>query len=170
MTEPLHLPQDPSGRDPSRFSAMLTPHRSLGPKGFMVLMGAVCLVSFGTGALFYMIGAWPVIGFMGLDVALIYVAFKLNYRAARLYEMVDLTTEVLTVTRVEPSGRAQSWSFNPYWVRLKLEPRIGLSTELSLASHGHRLVFASFLTDHEREDFAGALSAALSAAKSPNAI
>jgi uncharacterized membrane protein len=147
---------------------MLTPHRSLGPKGFMVLMSAVCLVSFGTGLLFYLIGAWPVVGFMGLDVALVYVAFKLNYRAARLYETVDLTQDALTVTRVQPSGKAQSWRFNPYWVRLKLKERIGRSSELSLASHGTRLVIAAFLTDLEREDFAQALSAALSSAKTPN--
>jgi len=149
---------------------MLTPHRSLGPKGFMVLMSAVCLVSFGTGLLFFMLGAWPVIGFMGLDVALIYIALKLNYRAARLYETVDLTPAALTVTRVQPSGKAQVWDFNPYWVRLKLNERIGRSTELSLASHGNRLIFATFLTDLEREDFAQALSAALSASKAPKAV
>src|SRR4051812_2258054 len=108
------LPVGP--QEDTRFSALLTPHRSLEPKGFMVLMGAVCLVSFGTGLLFYMLGAWPVIGFMGLDVALIYIAFRLNYRAARLYETVDLTRDALTVTRVEPSGKAHVWSFNPYWV------------------------------------------------------
>ena len=169
MTEPRIAQQDPSGQDPSRFSAVLTPHRSLGPKGFMVLMGAVCLVSFGTGLLFFMLGAWPVVGFMGLDVALIYVAFTLNFRALRLYETVDLTQDTLTVTRVAPSGRSQSWSFNPYWVRLKLQPRIGRPTELSIASHGSRLVFASFLTDSEREDFALALSSALSSARSPDA-
>jgi uncharacterized membrane protein len=135
-----------------------------------VLMSAVCLVSFGTGLLFYMLGAWPVIGFMGLDVALIYIAFRLNYRAARLYETVDLTPAALTVTRVQPSGKAQVWNFNPYWVRLKLNERIGRSTELSLASHGNRLIFATFLTDLEREDFAQALSAALSASKAPQAV
>ncbi len=165
MTEPLAAPQEET-----RFSAMLTPHRSLGPKGFMVLMSAVCLVSFGTGLLFYLIGAWPVVGFMGLDVLLIYVAFKLNYRAARLYETVDLTRAALTVTRVQPSGKAQVWNFNPYWVRLKLEERVGRSTELSIASHGNRLVFATFLTDSEREDFAHALSTALYTAKTPNPI
>lgn len=164
MTEPRTAPQDPA-----RFSAVLTPHRSLGPKGFMALMGAVCAVSFGTGLLFYMIGAWPVVGFMGLDVALIYTAFQLNFRALRLYETVDLTEEALTVTRVAPSGEEQSWEFNPYWVRLSLVPRRGRSTELSLASHGKRLVFASFLTDPEREDFALALSSALSSTRSPSA-
>src|SRR6188474_796931 len=102
----------------TRFAAVLTPHRSLSPKGFAVLMTLVCIVSFGTGLLFYLLGAWPVVGFMGLDVVLIYIAFKLNYRSARLYETVDLTNDMLTITRVDPSGRARSWSFNPYWVRL----------------------------------------------------
>jgi uncharacterized membrane protein len=153
----------------SQFRALLTPHRSLSPTGFVILMSAVCLVSFGTGLLFYLLGAWPVIGFMGLDVALIYVAFRLNYRAGRLYELVDLKEDALTVTRVQPSGKEQSWRFNPYWVRLKLEPRVGRSSELSIVSHGTRLSFASFLSDHEREDFAEALLAALSAAKTPAA-
>ena len=170
MTEANTAIQEPSGRDPSRFSAVLTPHRSLGPKGFMVLMAAVCLVSFGTGLFFYLLGAWPVIGFMGLDVALIYAAFRLNFRALRLYETVDLTQDALTVTRVAPSGQSQSWSFNPYWVRLSVVPRMGRSSELLLASHGQQLVFASFLTDPEREDFASALSSALSSARSPDAI
>ena len=130
-------------------------------------MAAVCVVSFGTGLLFFLLGAWPVIGFMGLDVLLIYIAFKLNFRALRLYETVDLTDDALTVTRIAPSGTAQSWSFNPYWVRLSLQQRLGRSSELSLASHGRRLVFASFLTDDEREDFASALSSALAAARRP---
>ncbi len=159
----------PSPQDGPRFSAVLTPHRSLSPRGFMVLMAAICAISFGTGLLFFLLGAWPVVGFMGLDVALIYVAFKLNFRALRIYETVDRTDEAMTGTRVQPSGEAQSWSFNPYWVRLKLEPRVGRSTELSIASHGKRLVFAAFLTDPEREDFASALTRALSTNKSPSA-
>lgn len=163
MTEPITTKQDPS-----RFRAVLTPHRSLGPKGFMVLMTLVCVVSFGTGLMFFILGAWPVMGFMGLDVALIYVAFRLNFRALRLYETVDLTPEELTVTRVPPSGEPSSWSFNPYWVRLSLQPRVGRSTELSIDSHGKRLVFASFLTDGEREEFAQALKSALLQARSPN--
>jgi uncharacterized membrane protein len=165
MTEADGASQEPSQRP--LFRAVLTPHRSLGPRGFMVLMGAICVVSFATGLLFYLLGAWPVIGFMGLDVLLIYVAFTLNFRALKLYETIDLTQDALTVTRVAPSGKAQSWSFNPYWVSLSLQERLGRSSELSLASHGKRLVFASFLTDAEREDFASALSSALAAAKSP---
>ena len=166
MTEPSPVPQAPVDEGHSaRFRAVLTPHRSLGPKGFMVMMTAVCLISFATGVLFFMLGAWPVIGFMGLDVLLIYIAFRLNFRALRRYETVELTDEALTVTRVAPSGEQRSWSFNPYWVRLNLQPRRGRSSELSIASHGRRLVFASFLTDDEREDFASALGSALSASQ-----
>ena len=147
---------------------MLTPHRSLGPKGFMVFMAATSVVSFGTGLMFYLMGAWPVMGFMGLDVLLVYVAFKLNFRALRLYETVNLDGEALTVTRVAPSGKSQSWSFNPYWVRLGLKERVGRASELTLSSHGTQIMLGSFLSDLEREDFATALKAALSDTRSPN--
>ncbi len=169
MTERTSDHHTPAG-DPAAdrdLHVVLTAHRSLGPTGFVMLMGAFGFVCFATGLVFLTQGAWPVMGFFGFDVALLYIAFKLNYRSGRLYETVDLTPETLTVTRVQPSGKAQSWSFNPYWVRLSLEERIGRSSELSLASHGDRLVFASFLSDSEREDFAAALRAALSDAKSP---
>lgn len=166
MTEPSPGPQGSSAEDP-RFSAVLTPHRSLGPKGFLVFMAAVGTISFATGLMFYLMGAWPVMGFMGLDLLLVYFAFRINFRALRVYETVDLTEESLTVTRVAPNGRAQSWRFSPYWVRLNLDERVGRSSELSLASHGKRLVFGSFLTDPEREDFASALTEALRAARMP---
>ena len=117
--------------------------------------------------MFLMLGAWPVMGFMGLDVALIYVAFQLNFRALKVYETVDLTPEELTVTRVPPSGEPSSWSFNPYWVRLSIRPRVGRSTELAIDSHGKRLVLGSFLTDGEREELARALKSALSQTRSP---
>ncbi|ODR95839.1 hypothetical protein AUC70_02960 [Methyloceanibacter stevinii] len=160
MTDTPTLPQGPDDSEP-RFRAVLTPHRSLGPKGFVIFMAAISTVSFGTGLMFFLMGAWPIIGFMGLDVLLVYVAFRLNFRALRVYETVALTDEALTVTRVAPDGKEQFWRFNPYWVRVRVDERVGLSSELSLASHGKRLVFGAFLTDPEREDFADALKAAL---------
>lgn len=162
MTEAVNPPQEDS-----QFRALLTPHRSLGRTGFIVLMSAIGAVSFATGLAFFLMGAWPIPGFCGLDVALIYFAFKLNYRSGRLWEEVDLTPETLTVTRVQPSGQSESWHFNPYWVRVDVESRVGRSSEMSLASHGQRLVFGAFLTDGEREEFASALRAALATAKAP---
>ena len=143
------------------FRAILLPHRSLGRKGFVVLMSAIAAISLLTGLVFYRLGAWPVIGFCGLDVLLIYVAFKVNYRAARLHEFVELTESELKLTRVYPCGRSQSWSFNPYWVRLELEEFETQADRLSLRSHGRVLTFGSFLPDEEKRSFAEALSAAL---------
>lgn len=164
MAEPKAPSQAPDGDNP-QFSAVLTPHRSLGPRGFLIFMAALCVISFGTGLLFFLMGAWPVMGFFGLDVLLVYIAFRLNFRALRVYETVDLKPDALTVTRVDPKGREQSWRFNPYWVRLSVDERVGRSSEMSLVSHGKRLVFGAFLTDPEREDFAAALTAALHEAR-----
>jgi uncharacterized membrane protein len=146
---------------PTHFSAVLLPHRSLGRKGFLVLMIVVSGLSFFTGMAFLLLGAWPVLGFFGLDVLLIYLAFRLNYRAGRLYETVELREHELRVTRVYPSGRADSWSFNPYWVRLELEESDTSANRLSVRSHGRELRFGNFLSNDEKRGFADALRTAL---------
>lgn len=151
------------------FRAVLYPHRSLGPRGFLILMLAIGAVSFITGMVFLLMGAWPVFGFFGLDVALIYIAFRLNYRSGRIYETVELTREALTVTRVHPSGRQESFAFNPYWVRVHLAEGPQGRTDLRLASHGDEFAFARFLTDDERRDFSNALAGALARTRAAQA-
>ena len=122
------------------FDAMLTPHRSLNRRGFIILMSLVAGVSFIAGMAFLLMGAWPVFGFFGLDVALIYLAFRLNYRAARAHETVQLSANELRVRSVSARGEVRGWSFQPYWVRVSCEtgPE-GVPDEDSqvvLASHG----------------------------------
>lgn len=151
------------------FRAVLHPHRSLGPRGFLVLMLAIGSVSFVTGMVFLLMGAWPVFGFLGLDVALVYVAFRLNYRAGRIYELVELTPATLTVTRVHPSGKRECFDFNPYWVRVFLSEGPQGRTDLRLTSHGHEFSFGRFLTDDERRDFSDALTGALVEARTARA-
>ena len=90
--------------EPAIFSAVITPHRSLGSTGFLVLMLCIGGVSFVSGMVFLMLGAWPVFGFLGLDVALIYWAFRANFRAARAYEEVTVTASELKVRKVNPRG------------------------------------------------------------------
>jgi uncharacterized membrane protein len=145
----------------SSFRAVLHPHRSLGPKGFLILMLALGGVSFVTGLVFLSIGAWPVMGFFGLDVLLVFLAFKLNYRAARAYELVELTPAALRLTQVAPSGRSKEFEFNPYWVRVRFVEHPDGSNNLRLASHGRELEFARLLNDDERRDFARVLEGAL---------
>ncbi len=149
-------------QDLGNFRAVLAPHRSLSPAGFVAFMALVGLVSFVAGLAFYMLGAWPVVGFMGLDVLVIYVAFRLNYRSGLLRETVELLPDALTVTRFHPSGRREEFAFNPYWVRVELiEGRDG-RTDLKLRLHDRVVSFGRFLTDEERRDLANSLNGALS--------
>ena len=147
--------------EPGAFRAVLTPYRSLSPTGFLVLMVALGAVSFVTGIVFLLVGAWPVLGFFGLDVALVYIAFKLNYRSGRLFETVEVTPAKLTWTRVHPSGRRAQFDCNPYWARVALREWPDGRTDLRLIAQGKVLVFGRFLTDDERRQFATALTGAL---------
>ena len=164
---PVRRAARPEREEPVLFDAVLYPHRSLSPKGFWILMTAVSLVSFAAGVAFLAAGAWPVFGFFGIDVLLLAWCFRLNYRNARLHETVHLTPSVLTVRRVLPSGTARSWSFQPFWLRVEMDdpPRSG--SQLTIFSHGKRLIIGSFLTPDEKRELADALSQALRQARMP---
>ena len=148
------------------FSALLTPHRSLGSVGFVVLMAVIAVVSFAGGVVFYIVGAWPVGFFFGLDAVLIYWAFRVNYRAADAYEEVTVTPSELRVKKVTHQGKVSEWSLNPLWTRLERETHedFGLM-RLFLVSRGEALAVGRFLGPTEKESFAAALSAAIGEAK-----
>jgi uncharacterized membrane protein len=159
-------PDNDAHSEPKIFSAILTPHRSLGPTGFLILMGCLGGASFATGVVFILLGAWPVFGFLGLDVLLVYLAFRINYRAASAYEQVTVTASELTVRKVTPLGRVREWSANPLWVRLQQDVHEEFGVErLFLISRGQRLAIAGFLGPTEKASFAKALSQALFEAK-----
>ena len=143
------------------FNAVLRPHRSLGPFGFHVLMAMVALVSFTAGMVFFLIGAWPVVGFLGLDVLLIYGAFKLSYRSGRAFETVQLSPETLIVRQVNPAGKVRTWRFQPHWVRVNMSNPPRHESQLTVSSHGRRVTLGAFLTPQERVEVADALRAAL---------
>ena len=152
--------------EPPIFSAVLTPYRSLGHYGFALFMAAVALMSVAAGVVFLLLGAWPVFGFLGLDVLVLYVAFRINFRDARAYEEVTVTPSELTVRKVSPRGDVAEWSANPLWVRLEREmhEEFGLQ-RLCLVTRGHAFPIASFLCPDEKASFATALAAAIHEAK-----
>jgi uncharacterized membrane protein len=147
--------------DRAVFDVLLTPHRSLSPRGFLMLMALVCAISFTAGLVFYLAGAWPVVGFLGLDVLLIYVAFRVNYRRAQMYETLHMTPHALTVRRVNHWGQERRWSFQPAWLQILMDDPPAHGSQLTLRSHGNSLVIGSFLTPIERLALARALRGAL---------
>jgi uncharacterized membrane protein len=152
--------------DAPLFSARLTPHRSLSRGGFLALMGFVTFISFVAGIVFWMMGAWPVFGFFGLDVLIIYWAFRLNYQRAAAIEDIVVTPYEIRVRRVSHRGHVMEWTLNPMWVQLerKEDDEFGIE-KLYLVSRGRRLSVGSFLGPDEKASFAKALLAALQAAK-----
>lgn len=148
------------------FARTLTPFRSLPPTGFLILMGIVGVLSFAAGIAFLLKGAWPVFGFFGLDVAAVYLAFKLNYRAARAYERIEMTRDRLLVRKVAANGERREFSFVPYWTRLEIErqPERGV-TRVAVTSSGRRLSLGNFLSPAEKEAFATSFGEALAAAR-----
>ena len=159
-------PDNDPGQEPTIFSAVLTPHRSLSPTGFLIFMLVLGGLSFASGMMFLMAGAWPVCGFFGLDVLLVYWAFRTNYRAANAYEQVTVTASELTVRKVSHHGRVSEWTLNPVWVQLDRDTHEEYGIErLFLVSRGRRLPIAGFLGPAEKESFARALATALGEAK-----
>src|SRR6266481_550085 len=157
---------DPSLPQPELFSALLTPHRSLNRNGFLVLMGFLSVVSLAAGLAFLLMGAWPVLGFFGLDVLAIYWAFRINFRRARATEEISVTPSELRVRRVSHRGHVVEWVLNPLWVQLdrKIHAEFGIE-KLYLISKGRRVSIANFLGPDEKASFAKALLAALQAAR-----
>ncbi|MET0531699.1 MAG: DUF2244 domain-containing protein [Microvirga sp.] len=159
-------PHNEPSAEPTIFSAVLTPHRSLSRKGFRNFMLVLGGASFLIGMYFLLKGAWPIFGFCGLEVLLVYLAFRVNYRRGRAYEQVMVTPSELTVRQVTHHGRMKEWTLNPLWVQLDRVVHAEFGIErLFLVSHGRRLAIAGFLGPDEKASFATALAAALGEAK-----
>ncbi len=154
-----------SDRDSGRYRFRLISYRSLSRAGFRLLMGSVIAINLAVGGFFLSLGAWPILVFCGLDIALVYWAFKSNYHAGLLTETIDLSPGAMTLTRNYPSGKRETYEFNPYWVRVRLKEHADGRNALNLSSHGSEMRFAHFLSDDERRDFAESLAGALLTAR-----
>ena len=144
----------------------LSPHRSLSPKGFAIVMGVLGGASFVLGVAFLMMGAWPIFGFLGLDVFLVWLAFRANYRAARAFEEILVTPVRLVWRRVSARGEAREDTMNPRWVRLETtSDELSGVTRVALIERGIARVIGAFLPPAGKERLAKSLAAALATAK-----
>ncbi|MPT21952.1 MAG: DUF2244 domain-containing protein [Starkeya sp.] len=152
--------------EPELFSVRYQPHRSLGPRGFLVVMGIIAGISFVCGLAFLMMGAWPVFGLFGLDVLAIWWGFRLNYRAARACEEITVTPSVIRLRHVAADGTEYREELNPLWTRLTRDEIEDFGVQrLALEMRGRPYVIGSFLHTAQREELAESLSRALAEAK-----
>ena len=148
------------------FEAVLSPHRSLGRTGFVILMSIATAVTIAHMAVFAVAKAWPVLGFFGLDLALLFGAFWLSYRSGRAREFVAVSRTDLTVRKVAPSGRSVEYRFNPFWARFNVarHDEIGI-TDMRVSGQGRQTDVGSFLNPGDKESFASAFQRALATVK-----
>lgn len=156
-------------RPHASFDAVIHPYRSLGPRGFRLFIAFLVAVNAVFATVMISQGAWPVAGFLGLDVAAVYVAFRVSYAQMRAFERFIIEGETLTIERVDKDGARQSWTFPAYWVSVWVDEG-ELRTTLTLRSHGRSLEVGSYLAPFERKDFAAALRKALAQAKASTAV
>lgn len=148
------------------FAAEIRPHRSLGSRGFLIVLLAFAGLSLILSVPFWLIGAWPVIGFLGLDVIALWIAFRLSFAQARACEQIALTYVELMVRKISARGVATEWRFNPLWVRLETESDVDFGmTRLAVAARGSRLDLGGALSPVERADFADSFGRALATAR-----
>jgi len=147
--------------DTVHFSTLLRPHRSLSPLGFKWLIRGAIAANLLIGLPMYLLGAWPVLGFMGADVWLLWWMFQRSYTDARRSETLTLTDRELVIDRVSPEGEREQHRLDAYWLKVERGERLVLS------SRGNRIVVGRFLSPRERREVGEQLVAALAALRSP---
>jgi uncharacterized membrane protein len=144
---------------PLFFDAILTPSRSLDRRGFVLLLAALVALNAFLAFRLVLAGGWPILPFLGLDIAGALLAFRVSYRSGRTVERIRLDRSALTVSHVDPKGAQRDWSFEPSWVRIGVDDRP--RGRVTITTHGKGVTVAEFLSPRERREVAAALRDAL---------
>jgi uncharacterized membrane protein len=157
---------NPKSEDDPVFDVVITPNRSLSGRGLFWLMAFLLFVTTAMSVPFYLMGAWPVVGFLGLDLLLIYAAFRYHNATARAYERIVLSKIELMFRSVSWRGAVRERRFNPAWVRLERQEHPEFGTEkLELVQGKARVEIAAELGREERGEFAAYFQNALTIAR-----
>ena len=143
------------------YEISLYPYRSLNKIGFFILMFALGLVSFIAGIIFMLKGAWPVFGFFGLDVLLVYIFFKINYRSGRKKEIIILTKNQLIIEVYDSKKILKKHSLDANWLKINLTKLKNEMNKLQISSKNKSIIIGSFLGYQEKISVAKSLHKAL---------
>ncbi len=150
---------------PVLLDAVLRPSPPLPPRALLAILGFVGLVNLAFAVGFLLRGAWPVMPFLGADLAFLAWAFRASTLASKRVERVTITPEELHVSRIPAKGAATEIVLNPYWVRVELEEPAEHWCQVTLWSKGRGIRVGSFLPPTERPRFAASLKDALRSAR-----
>jgi uncharacterized membrane protein len=153
MTPPVYL------------DAVLEPPRSLSPAGMDRVMLWLGSASFILGGGFLLAGAWPVTGFLGLEVLGLWLVFRTHVRAQPARIFVRVTADAVDVRRIDRHGREARASLPAHFTRVELDPEARGPHALRLAHGARAYALGEFLTPDERASLARRIRAALADAR-----
>ena len=138
----------------------LWPYRSLSLQGFRILIAVLASLMSLIGLGFYLIGAWPVVGFLGLEIFIVWYAFKWNYRSGQLVETVAITPQQVDIIRTDWRGRSRTICLNGVWIKAELDTKEKKRCRLYLRHHAIKLEIGAFMPPAEKPSLAVALNEA----------
>lgn len=138
--------------DPPPFVHLSRPNRSLGPMARRWALAAIAATTLGIAAGAAALGAWPVMPFAGLEVALVALAFRMLDRHDADFERLEIGEHEV---RVESRDAAQLTRFVAHrqWARVVLRQR-GARCTLGLAYAGRTVPLGRMLSDEGRRQLA----------------
>tara|TARA_B100000767_G_C19508942_1_gene427515 strand:- start:149 stop:622 length:474 start_codon:yes stop_codon:yes gene_type:complete len=136
-------------------------NQSLTTRGLYILMFFITIPASYIGISFYVLGAWPVLGFMGFEILLIYIAFKILFYKNKFYEHIILDNEKLNILFKKKNKIIKKIELEPTWVQVKIEKIYENEDTLILSSHGKKIILANYLIPEERLKLAGKIKSGL---------
>ncbi|WP_291993665.1 DUF2244 domain-containing protein [Candidatus Accumulibacter sp. ACC003] len=95
-------------------------------------------------------GAWPVLPFTGLDLALLWYALRYVEKKAADFEKISIESERLTI-EIRRGARLERHEFPRYWARLQCSRPAGqFGLRLLICSHGKEVEVGRLLTDEQK--------------------
>ena len=148
----------PDGRD---FCLLIRPDCSLSPGGVKAIVLIFSLVAFLIGGFMLILGAWPVLPFLGLEVAVLVVVFLMLQRRSTFYDLVEVRGDHVGIRQKSQYGET-SGTLNRYWTQIKLSGgRYWYPSRLLVGSHGKFVEIGAVLTEEDRIRTAKELQRAL---------
>ena len=96
-------------------------------------------------------GAWPVFGFFGLDVLLVYIFFKINFKSGKKKERILLTSNQLIIEFYESQKIVKTYFLNPNWLKINLIQLKNQTSKLQISSINKTIIVGSFLIYQEKK-------------------
>ncbi|WP_300377976.1 DUF2244 domain-containing protein [Henriciella sp.] len=147
------------------FDATLTPNTALSPRAFLIIMGLVGAMSFLGGIMFLSMGAFPVIGWFGLDALAIWYAFRKNFKDLREETTVRITADSIRLRHSRPGHEASEVELPTTFTRLSMAHPERRPSELRLAHGQTAYVIGRFLSPRERKSLYDAMENAIRRAR-----